>query len=393
MSLSDLDCRNAKPKEKSYKLFDSGGLYLNVSPTGTRVWRLKYRYLGKEKLLTLGKYPKISLASAREKRNVAKELIDENIDPGLQKQDEKNLAKYKASQTFELVAREWHEYYKDNWTPTYGKEILQRLKVNAFSFIGNIPTEQLKAQHILDCLQRIEGRGRHDLARRIQNYISQVLRYAVRTERATTDVTIYLKGALKKYKKGHFAAIKTDQLPEFLKKLNKNDARLYPQTIYAIRLLMLTFVRTNELIGAKWDEFNFKKRAWTVPAERMKMKKEHIVPLSKQVIAMLNELKELYGDKGYVLPSVINSNRHISNNTVLKGLDGLGYHKKMTGHGFRSLAMSTIKEKLKYRHEVIDRQLAHLPRNKIDQAYDRAEFLDERTKMMQQWADYIDSLA
>ncbi|MFD1258115.1 tyrosine-type recombinase/integrase [Mucilaginibacter terrae] len=392
MPLIDLNCRHAKPKEKAYRIFDTNGLYLSVMPSGTKVWRYKYRFLGKEKLLTIGHYPAISLVLARQKRDVAKELIAGGIDPAADKQDQKNAVKHKAEQTFEVVATEWHTHFEDTWEPRYAKHITQRLKMNAYPFIGSIPIAELTAHQLLTCLQRIEGRGRSDLAKRMLSLIGQVLRYAVITGRTDRDVSVFLKGALKKYKKGHHAAINSDQLPDFLRTLEKNERRLYPQTIYAIRLMLLTFVRTNELIGAKWEEFNFEKAIWIVPAERMKMRIEHIVPLSKQVIAILNELKNLYGGNGFILPSIVNPNKHISNNTILKGLDALGYHKIMTGHGFRALAMSTIKEKLHYRHEVVDRQLAHLPKSKIDQAYDRAQFLPQRVKMMQKWADFIDNM-
>lgn len=393
MSLSDLACRHAKPMEKNYRLFDSRGLYLEITTAGSKVWRFKYRYLGKEKLLTIGKFPAIGLVAARERRDMAREQIERNIDPAAEKQNQKRLARFNGTQTFELVANEWHSHFLDTWDERYAKHIISRLKANAFPSIGNIPVSELTAQHVLVCLQRIEGKGRNDLAKRMKSTIGQVLRYAVITGRANQDVSTFLSGALKKYKKGHHDAINSDQLPDFLKALNKNERRLFPQTILAIRLMMLTFVRTNELIGAKWHEFDLESARWTVPAERMKMRIEHIVPLSKQVIEILQELKRLYGDKNYILPSVIRSNKHISNNTILKGLDALGYNKIMTGHGFRALAMSTIKEKLSYRHETVDRQLAHLPKNKIDQAYDRALFIPERIKMMQDWADYIDQVS
>jgi len=231
------------------------------------------------------------------------------------------------------------------------------------------------------------------MARRVLQIMGQVMRYAVITERAERDITVDLKGALKRYKKGHYAAISSDQLPDLIKAINQNDARLFKQTILAIKLLMLTFVRTGELINATWDEFDLKNAVWTIPAERMKMRVAHVVPLSKQVMAILNELRSLYGTTGYILPSVVRSNKPISNVTVLKALERLGYKGQMTGHGFRALAMSTIKEHLGYRHEVVDRQLAHQPRNKIDAAYDRAQFLPDRKKMMQEWSDYIDKMA
>lgn len=390
--LCDLDCRNAKPKDKAYRLHDSSGLYLDVKVTGKKIWRLKYKIYGKEKLLTIGEYPKVTLTLAREKRDQAKEKLATGIDPAQEKQELKKLARFKQTQTFELVANEWHEYNFSTWSPDYANDIKRRLTRNVFTSIGSYPIAKITVQDLLNCLRKVEDREAHDMARRILQMMGQVMRYAVITGRAERDITVDLKGALKKYKKGHYAAIESDELPQLLKAINKNDARLFKQTIIAIKLIMLTFVRTSELINATWKEFNLEKAEWHIPAERMKMGLPHFVPLSKQVVELLQELKQSFGKSEYILPSIVHQNKPISNNTILSGLSRLGYHKTMSGHGFRALAMSTIKEKLNYRHEVVDRQLAHQPRNKVDQAYDRAKFISERIKMMQAWADYIDAL-
>lgn len=301
MSLSDLDCRHAKPKEKAYRLADSGGLYLDVLTTGKRVWRLKYRFLGKEKLLTIGKYPTISLIDAGEKRDVAKEALGTGVDPGRQKQEQKTLARFKGTQTVEVIAREWHRASEATWSPGYAKHILSRLKQNVFPFIGHQPISALTVQHLLACIQKVEDRKKHDLAHRVLQMMGQIMRYAVITGRAERDLTTDLKGSLKKYKKGHFAAIDAGQLPELLKALESNEARLFKPTILALKMMLLTFVRTGELIYANWDEFDLKKKMWVIPAQRMKMRVAHQVPLSQQAIAVLKELKELYGDKGYIL--------------------------------------------------------------------------------------------
>jgi integrase len=392
MSLCDLDCRHAKPKDKAYRLTDSGGLYLDVMPTGKRIWRYRYKFYGKEKLLTIGPYPTNSLLKARDKRDAARAALDNGIDPAQQKQEQKKLARFQQAQTVELVALDWHQYNYDTWTPKHAGHILNRLKQNVFPVIGNQPIVSLTVQHILACLRKIEDRGSPYMARRVLQIMGQVMRYAVVTGRAERDITTDLKGSLKRYKKGHYAAISSDALPQLLKAIDQNEPRLFRQTIFAIRLIMLTFVRTSELINATWDEFDLDKAMWTIPAPRMKMRVAHCVPLSRQVMIILSELKERYGEERYILPSSVRGNKPISNNTILKGLGRLGYEKTMTGHGFRALAMSTIKEKLDYRHEVVDRQLAHLPRSVVDQAYDRAQFLPERTRMMQEWADYIDHL-
>jgi integrase len=393
MSLTDLKCRQAKPKDKTFRLFDTGGLYLEVKPTGTKVWRLKYKFYGKEKSLTIGKYPAISLLAARIEKETAKTSLETGIDPASQKQESKRLRRFNQAQTFELVALEWHKKNYDTWSPNHAMHILSRLKQNVFPIIGQKPISLVTVQDILICMQKIEERKAYHMTRRVLQIIGQVMRYAVVTGRADRDFTSDLKGSLKKYKKGHYAAIEPDKLPDLMKAINKNEARLYKQTILAIKLLLLTFVRTSELINARWEEFDFEKSIWNIPAERMKMRLPHVVPLSKQVVDILNELGDFYGRNGYILPSIINMHKPISNNTILQGLGRLGYKKIMTGHGFRALAMSTLKEKLGYRHEVVDRQLAHLPKNKIDQAYDRATFIPDRIKMMQEWADYINTIS
>lgn len=393
MSLSDLDCRHAKPAASAYRLFDSGGLYLHVMPSGKRVWRLKYRFSGKEKLLTLGAYPGVTLIKAREKRDVAKQTLETGIDPGQQKKDEKALAQFKQAQTVQLLALEWYNRNLPSWSPSYAKNVLSRLQQNIFPFIGQQPIASLTVQQLLVCVQKVEDRNRNDLAHRVLQMMGQIMRYAVITGRAERDITVDMKGALKKYVKGHFASIEIDELPNLLNAIEVNDARLFKQTILALKLIMLTFVRTSELIQATWDEVDLGNKVWSIPAERMKMRRAHVVPLSNQAVSILEELGELFGRQGYLFPSAFRRNKPISNNTILKALERLKYGKLMTGHGFRALAMSTIKEKLGYRHEVVDRQLAHQPKSKVDKAYDRAQFLAERTIMMQAWADYIDSVA
>src|ERR1700733_197820 len=256
-----------------------------------------------------------------------------------------------------------------------------------------MPIAHIKPLELLQALRKMEDRGAHELTRRALQYCGQVFRYAIVTERAERDITADLRGALRPFKRGHYAAIEADDLPEFLEALERNDARLFPQTRAATRLLLLTFVRTSELIGATWSEFKLEESEWIIPAERMKMRRPHVVPLSGKSVAILRELKAHTGYGAWVFPNQIDSRRHMSNATVLGALKRLGYKGRMTGHGFRALAMSTIKEKLGYRHEVVDRQLAHAPRSKVDAAYDRALFLADRRKMMQDWADYLDKVS
>lgn len=398
MPLTEMACRNAKPSTRSYKLFDSGGLYLEVSQNGSRHWRMKYRIFDKEKRLSFGVYPAVTLLEARQKREEAKTLLRDQIDPGVIKKEERRLATLKAAQTFELVAREWHERKSKEISKNYADDILHRLKKDVFTQIGTYPIHKVTAPVLYTCVKRIEDRGAKDMARRALQYCGQIMRYAVVTGRAERDFTGDMKGVLRKREPGHFASIKVHQLPDLVKAIDRNDARLYQQTKLALILLMLTFVRTNELIAATWDEIDFENSQWVIPAIRMKMRRPHIVPLSRQSLAILHELKNKRTRLGliaqevgpdYIFPSITARGKHMSNGTILKALDNLGYKGMMTGHGFRSLAMSAIKEKLRYRHEVVDRQLAHAPKNKVDKAYDRAEFLSERKKMMQRWADYV----
>ena len=320
-------------------------------------------------------------------------MLAQNIDPASAKKEAKHAALISAATTFELVAREWHEHQKERWSPAHAQDILHRLEMDMFPQIGKLPIADIKPIQVLNAMRHIEKRGAFEMARRSLQYCGQIFRYAVITERIERDPTPDLKGALKPFKHGHFSALETDDLPDFVMTLERNDARLYAQTRHAIQLLMMTFVRTGELIGAKWSEFNFETKEWIIPAERMKMRRPHIVPLSKQVLSILEKQKQLTGQWEWVFPNQVRPRDHMSNNTILKALERLGYKGRMTGHGFRALAMSTIKERLGYRHEVVDRQLAHAPANKVDAAYDRAKFLDDRRVMMQEWSDYLGKIA
>jgi integrase len=395
MPLTVTQCKNAKPTAKPYKLADEKGMYLEVAPNGSKYWRLKYRFAGKEKRLALGVFPEVELAEARDKRDAARKLLANNQDPSQAKAETKRLAHLSAENTFEAIAREWQLIRKGGWTERHADYVLKRLEADMFREIGNVPITDITAPRLLAAIRKIEKRGAHEVAHRALQTCGQVFRYAIGTGRGERNPAAELKGTdtLMPVKRTHYAALDASELPDFLKALKENEARLYLQTRYAIELLMLTFVRTGELISAKWNEFDLEGRVWTIPEERMKMGKSHIVPLSKQAVEVLKKLQAINGKRDWVFPNQTDSKKAMSNNTILFALARLGYKGRMTGHGFRALAMSTIKEKLGYRHEVVDRQLAHAPRNKVDAAYDRAKFLPERRKMMQQWADYIDALA
>ena len=382
MPLTDTACRKANGKDKPYKLADSLGLYLEVMPHGSKLWRYKYRYLGKEKRLALGSYNEVSLAEAREKRDEARKSLSKGLDPSFARKEQKRQKTLNAENTFEAIAREWHINSEARWSDKHAKTTLHRLEEDIFPGLKGRPIKEITAPEVLDVLRKIEKRGAHEIAHRAMQTCGQIFRYAVATGRAERDPTTDLRGALKTVKKGHYAALESKELPAFLQALDRNDARLFSHTRLGMKLMAMTFVRTSELIQAKWDEIDLEDRQWNIPAERMKMRRPHIVPLSTQAVTILKELKELAGNRDWIFPSQINSRKHMSNNTILKALERMGYKGKTTGHGFRAIAMSTIKEKLGYRHEVVDRQLAHAPQNKVDAAYDRAQFLDERRKMM-----------
>lgn len=394
MPLTDIKCKTVKPSEKPVKLADGNGLYLEIMPNGSKYWRMKYRFLGKEKRLALGVYPEVTLGEAREKREQARKLLASGTDPSAHKKEQKHLATLNAENTFEPLAREWHAKNKAKWKEKHGQDILTRLEKDIFPEIGNLPVRNITAPRLLAAIRKMEERGAHELARRARGTCEQIFAYGIGTGKADRNIALDLRGTLEAFKRGHYAAFDANELPEFLSKLEKNEARLYPQTIRATKLLMLTFVRTSELINATWDEFDLEKKIWSIPAERMKKGRPHLVPLSSQVIGLLNEQKEETNifKSSYVFPSQIEPRKPMSNGTILGAIKRLGYKGEMTGHGFRSLAMSTIKEHLGYRHEIPDLQLAHSKGNKIDAAYDRAQFIGERTKMMQEWADFIQKM-
>jgi integrase len=392
MKMTDQTCKTAKPKEKAYKLADGGGLYLEITPSGGKLWRLKYRYLGKEKKLCIGDYPTISLAEARDRRKEAKKQLINGIDPSDSKKSVRQGLMNDAANTFEAIAREWHKMKLPEWSVVNAKTVLDRLERDVFPEIGNLPIKAITHKQLLDLANTIKERGASELAKRVIQMCRGIYQYAIITGRAEKNIAADLKGLVKSQKKGHFAAIEAKDIPQFIADLRNHKAKLNRQTYLAVELMMLTFVRTGELIKAEWDEFDFDAKTWLIPAHRMKMRKDHIVPLSKQALAILRELRETHNHPVYVFPSRNSRNKHMSNNTILMALDRMGYRGKMTGHGFRSLAMSTIMEKLGYRHEVPDAQLAHAKKHSLGDAYDRAQFLSERIVMMQKWADYLDNI-
>jgi integrase len=405
MKLSDIQCRTAKPKEKPYKMPDGAGLYLLVNPNGSKYWRMKYRYQGvdektgeakrREKLLSFGTYPLVTLADAREERDKAKRLLIKGTDPANAKKADKRETVRNSLNSFKAIALEWHENQKGGWSENHANNVLHRLERDVFPEIGNMPINSIEPPDLLDALRKIEKRGALDIASRAKQISGQVFRYGIQTGRCKRNPAPDLQGALKTRKTKHFPALDVKEIPEFLQALERNEARLFPRTRRAIMLSMLTFVRPNELRNARWDEIDMDAKEWVIPAEKMKMRRVHVVPLSRQAIEIL---KEQHKETGYiktpfVFPSLIKPRQCISDGTVNVAIKKLGFAGRMTAHGFRALARTTIREKLGYEPDVIECQLAHKAAGALGEAYNRAQFLDKRKVMMQDWANYIDSVA
>lgn len=400
--LTDARIKNAKPRDKAYKLTDGDGMFIDVMPSGSRIWRMKFRQAnGKENLLTFGPYPEITLQDAREKRLAARRLLLQGIDPAKQRDEAKRLLKDRAANTFEKIAREWHANKVPTWSKRTATNIMQRLEADIFPALGRKAIDEIKHRDVIAALRKIEERGAHEVAHRQKAVCSQIFSYAIQCGLTERNLVVDMKDVLKTVRASHFAAIDADELPQFLITLERNEARMFKPTRIALRLMLLLFVRTSELIETPWSEVDLERGEWIIPWQRMKRGKltvnpdttNHHVCLSRQALDLLRELHAITGRSKHLFPNQRDHEKPISNNTILVALGRMGYKGKMTGHGFRALAMSTIKERLGYRHEVVDRQLAHAPKDKVASAYDRAQFLAERRKMMQDWADYIDAVS
>lgn len=384
--LTDKALKALKPREKPYKASDAKGLYVIVRPDGALWWRLKYRWQGKEKLLSLGTYPDTSLKLAREKRDAARAELAAGRNPS----DTRKVERTADADTFEVVAREWLGKQHDLESTTV-EQLRHRLETYAFKYIGGSPIRSLTPADVLAMLRRIEARGTHETAHRVRSLCGRVFRYAVASGRAERDPTADLKGALAAVERANFAAI-TDKkrVGELLRAID--GYRGQPAVMVALKLAPLVFVRPSELRGAAWSEFDLKRAEWLIPAGRMKMKRDHIVPLATQAVALIEELHPMTGRGALLFPSLRHKDRPISENTINACLRTLGYtSEEQTGHGFRTIA-STLLHELGYASDVIELQLAHKERNATKAAYNRAERLTERRALMQGWADYLDGL-
>ena len=391
MPLSDTAIRNVKPKEKSYKLADEKGLYLLVTKSG-QYFRYDYRFAGKRLTLALGVYPDLSLKAAREKHREARQHLANGVDPGQFKKATKNMDKTRAANSFEAVAREWFSKKSPVWAESHSSKVIVRLEQDVFPWLGGKPIAEVTAPDLLAALRRVESRGAIDTAHRAKQTCSQVFRYAIATGRAERDPAADLRGALQTISKQHFATITEPQkIGALLRNLNEYSGSFVVQC--ALKLAPLTFVRPGELRKAEWEEIDLDRAEWRIPAAKMKMKITHIIPLSRQAVQILNDLHPLTGSGKYLFPSVRTTDRPMSENTVNGALRRLGYTKEeMTGHGFRGMASTSLHEQ-GWPSDVIERQLAHGESNPVKAAYNHAEHLPERRRMMQAWAEYLDGLA
>jgi integrase len=390
--LSDFKIKKARPQQKPVSLFDGGGLFVLVTPTGGRLWRFKYRFAGKNKLLSFGPYPEISIAAARRKREEARTMLAEGVDPGQVRKVQKAVGVTATENAFEVVAREWHEKFYDRWTPGHAATLLKRLERDVFPWVGSRTIGEIKAPELLSVIRRVESRGTLDTAHRIKILAGQVFRYAVATGRAERDPSGDLRGALPPKRQKHRAAItEPKEAAGLLRAIDGYNGSFTVKC--ALQLGALFFVRPGELRHAEWSEIDLEAGIWAIPAGKMKMKQPHIVPISRQAAEVLTSLKPLTGSGRYVFPSPRTNLRPMSNNAILAALRRMGFTKdEMTGHGFRAMARTIIDEVLHVRPEYIEHQLAHRVRDPNGRAYNRTAHLDERKKMMQQWGDYLDGL-
>ncbi len=390
MPLTDVVVRKAKSSGKTSKLFDERGLYLEVSPTGSKWWRLKYRFDGKEKRLALGVYPDVGLKDARERRESARKLLANGVDPGEHRKAQKQTRMDDVSNSFEVIAREWFAKYGTTWAASHSERTMRRLERDIFPWIGSRPVGDIHAPEILTVLRRIEARGAGETAHRALSNCGQVFRYAIATGRASRDPSGDLRGALSRVKKAHFAA-KTDpeSVAGILRAMDGYEGTLPVRC--AMRLAPMLFVRPGELRTAKWADIDLEEKQWRYVVT--KTKTPHIVPLSRQAVEILNELHPLTGRGTYVFPSARTGSRPMSDNAILAAMRRAGIDKEeMTGHGFRAVARTILDEVLGVRPDYIEHQLAHAVRDPNGRAYNRTAHLPERRKMMQQWADYLDRL-
>jgi integrase len=385
VALTDTEIRKAKAKTSAYRMSDGGGLYLFVTPPGGKLWRWKYRFEGREKLMSFGSYPDVSLSLARERHAEARKLLATGTDPMAERKAEKAAAE----DSFQSVAHVWLEHWQDGKSPRHAAYVKRRMEADILPCLGARPIAAIEAPELVAMTKAIEQRGARDIAKRALETTGQVFRYAIAHGYSTRNPASEIRPSdiLKSARKINYARVDARELPELLRAIEVYQGTHV--TRLALKLMALTFVRTSELIGAKWAEFDLEAARWDIPAERMKMRTPHIVPLARQALDVLDTLRTLTGESAWLFPGDRNAKKSMSNNTLLKALERMGYKGRMTGHGFRGLA-STILHERGCAHEHIELQLAHAPRNAVSAAYNHALYLEPRAKMMQGWADFLE---
>ncbi|EJX0633462.1 integrase arm-type DNA-binding domain-containing protein [Salmonella enterica] len=401
MALTDTAIRKTKPTEKPFKLADSSGLYLLIKPNGSKLWYMKYRIDGKEKKLAFGPYPDISLFKARQLRDAARAKVREGVDPSADKKIAQQ--KKKNGHTFRQIAMNWHGEHR-RWSEHYANTIQRRLEMYVFPDIGDSLIDQITTETLLFTLRKVENKGFLEITARLKNYVTEIMRYAVKKQLIKSNPALDLDGEFTPPETSHYPALPLDKLPELLTRTDSYCGRLL--TRYALKLSLLSFVRSSELRFARWSEIDWQQKLWVIPEEReqienvrfshrgTKMKTQHIVPLSEQAITILKQTEALSGHLSFIFPGEYDQDKCMSDNTVNKALRVMGYDtkKEICGHGFRAMACSALSESGLWSKEAIEKQMSHQERNSVRAAYiHKAEYLEERTAMMQWWADYLDA--
>ncbi|KUF57601.1 tyrosine-type recombinase/integrase [Klebsiella pneumoniae] len=389
MPLNDMQIRRAKPEAKAYTLGDGQGLSLLIEPNGSKSWRFRYRYAGKPKMISLGVYPTITLADARSRRDDARKLVAEGKNPSEVRKEQKIALQTESESAFEKIATEWHQMKSAKWSAGYASDIMEAFQNDIFPYVGTRPIGEIKPLELLNVLRKIEKRGALEKMRKVRQRCSEVFRYAIATGRAEFNPAADLSSALEVHQSNHFPFLKADELPDFLRALDSYTGSRLVQI--ATKLLMITGVRTIELRAALWSEFDLDNAIWEISAERMKMRRSHLVPLSTQALDLLNELKMMTGNYRYVFPGRNDPNKPMSEASINQVIKRIGYGGRLTGHGFRH-TMSTILHEKGFDSAWIEIQLAHVDKNSSRGTYNHAQYLEKRSSMIQWYNDYIYSI-
>jgi integrase len=389
MALTDTEIKKTKAKEKAYSLNENGGLYLWITQVGGKLWRWAYRFDGKEKLMSFGKYPDVPLALARERHSEARKLLATGVDPMAQRKAEKTAERIAVENSFQSITTQWLEHWQEGKSPRHVDTVRRRMAADILPCLGARPIAEIEAPELVAMANAIQDRGARDIAKRALETVGQVFRFGIAHGYAKRNPATEIRPSdiLKSSPKTNYARVDGRELPTLLRRIEVYQGKQV--TRLAMKLMSMTFVRTTELIEAKWGEFDLENARWDIPAERMKMRTPHIVPLARQALEVLEMLRDFTGSNEWLFPGDLNAAQPMSNNTILKALERMGYKGRMTGHGFRGLA-STILHEQGYAHDHIELQLAHAPCNAVSAAYNHALYLEPRARMMQDWADFLE---